>query len=336
MMARILAVFKARNLEFVRDRSAMAWSLFIPFVLVFGLGLIFSRGDTDQFTVAVHDAGSSGARDHPFFETRFINFVPVTDLDDAIAKVGRHQFDLLIQPRDAMRYWINPDSPAAYIVERLLLQVDPSAQQQAVSGAAVRYVDWLLPGILGMNMMFGCLFGIGYVIVRYRKNGFLKRLRATPLRAFEFIAAQALSRLVLTLGAVIFVFVAVKLILDIRMEGSYLALLLIAVLGGGAMISLSLTVASRIDSEELAGGLLNMLSFPMMLLSGVFFSLEGSPEWLQLLAQALPLTQMLVAARAVMLDGAGLADIALPLAILSAMTAAFLALSSVLFKWRFT
>jgi len=336
MMARILAVLKARNLEFVRDRSAMAWSLFIPFVLVFGLGLIFSRGDTDQFTVAVHDAATSGARAHPFFDTRFINFVTVTDLDEAVAKVGRHQFDLLIEPGDAMRYWINPDSPAGYIVERLLLQSDPNAQQQAVSGAAVRYVDWLLPGILGMNMMFGCLFGIGYVIVRYRKNGFLKRLRATPLRAFEFIAAQALSRLILTLGAVIFVFVAVKLILDIRMEGSYPALLLIAVLGGGAMISLSLTIASRIDSEELAGGLLNMLSFPMMLLSGVFFSLEGSPEWLQLLAQALPLTQMLVAARAVMLDGAGLADIALPLAILSGMTAVFLALSSVLFKWRFT
>jgi ABC-type multidrug transport system permease subunit len=314
----------------------MAWSLAIPFVLVFGLGLIFSNGDNNQFTVAVASSATPTVQTHPFLETRFINFVPVADIEDAIAKVGRHQFDLLIQPGIALRYWINPDSPAGYIVERLLLQTDATAEMQAVSGDAVRYVDWLLPGILGMNMMFGCLFGIGYVIVRYRKNGFLKRLRATPLRAFEFIAAQAISRLILTLSAVAFVFLAVKLMLDIRMEGSYMALLLIAILGGSAMISMSLTIAARINSEEFAGGLLNMLSFPMMLLSGVFFSLEGSPAWLQTLAKALPLTQMLIAARAVMIDGATLIDIAMPLTILLAMTAVFLSLSSVMFKWRFT
>lgn len=338
MIGRVLAVLKARNLEFVRDRSAMAWSIVIPFVLVFGLGMIFSRGDTDQFTVAVVGAEPAAmtAETHPFFATRFINFVAVEDLDDAAAKIARHQFDLMIAPGPTLRYWINPESPSGYIVERLLLQTDPGAEQQAVSGEAVRYVDWLLPGILGMNMMFGCLFGIGYVIVRYRKNGFLKRLGATPLSAFEFIVAQALSRLILTLAVVAFVFFAVKLVLGVRMEGSYLALLLVAVLGGTAMIALSLVVAARIDSEEFAGGLLNMMSFPMMLLSGVFFSLEGAPDWLQGIAQALPLTQMLIAARAVMIDGATLVDIAWPIGILTAMTAVFLSLGSALFKWRFS
>lgn len=338
MIGRVLAVLKARNLEFVRDRSAMAWSIVIPFVLVFGLGLIFSRGDTDQFTVAVAgtEPAAMTAETHPFFGTRFINFVAVEDRDDAIEKISRHQFDLLIEPGPTMRYWINPESPSGYVAERLLLQTDAKAEQQAVSGDAVRYVDWLLPGILGMNMMFGCLFGIGYVIVRYRKNGFLKRLGATPLSAFEFIVAQALSRLMLTLAVVGFVFLAVMLVLGVRMEGSYPALVLVAVLGGTAMIALSLMVAARIDSEEFAGGLLNMMSFPMMLLSGVFFSLEGAPQWLQTLAQALPLTQMLIAARAVMIDGATLIDIVLPLGILAAMTGIFLTLGSVLFKWRFS
>jgi len=338
MIRRILAVLKARNLEFVRDRSAMSWSIVIPFVLVFGLGLIFSRGDTDQYTVAVANTPASAmtASTHRFFATRFINFVPVEDLDDAIAKVSRHQFDLLIDPQGQLRYWINPDSPAGYIVERLLLQADPSAAQQEVEGEPVRYVDWLVPGILGMNLMFGCLFGIGYVIVRYRKNGFLKRLHATPLSAFEFITAQALSRLILTLSVAAFVFAAVKLMLGIRMEGNYLTLLLIAVLGCTALISLSLVIAARISSEEFAGGLLNMLSFPMMLLSGVFFSLEGSPGWLQSGAQALPLTQMLIAARAVMIDGASVIQVGPQLAILAAMTIVFLLLGSALFRWRFT
>ena len=337
MIMRILAVLKARNLEFVRDRSAMSWSIIIPFVLVFGLGLIFSRGDADQYTVAVigTPAAEMTADTHPFFATRFINFVAVDDVDAAVAQISRHQFDLLIEPRTPLRYWINPDSPAGYIVERLLLQSDALAEQQAVAGEPVRYVDWLVPGILGMNLMFGCLFGVGYVIVRYRKNGFLKRLHATPLSAFEFIVAQALSRLILTIAVAIFVFLCVKLLLDIRMDGSYWTLLLVAVLGCTALISLSLVIAARISSEEFAGGLLNLFSFPMMLLSGVFFSLEGSPQWLQGVAQALPLTQMLIAARAVMIDGAGLAQIAPQLVVLTAMTAVFLAFGSWLFRWRF-
>lgn len=338
MMGRMLAVLKARNLEFVRDRSAMAWSIVIPLVLVFGLGIIFSRGDTSQFTVAVAGVAPDAmvADTHAFFGTRFVNFVPVDDLEAAIAQVGRHQFDLLIAPGEPLRYWINPESPSGYVAERLLLQTDASANPQTVSGEAVRYVDWLLPGILGMNMMFGCLFGVGYVIVRYRKNGFLKRLGATPLTALEFIVAQALSRLLLTLAVVLFVFFAVKLLLDVRMEGSYLALLLVAVLGGTAMIALSLVVAARIESEEFAGGLLNMMSFPMMLLSGVFFSLEGSPDWLKAVSQALPLTQMLIAARAIMIDGAALVDVLAPLGILLAMTIVFLTLGATLFKWRFS
>ena len=94
-----------------------------------------------------------------------------------------------------MRYWVNTDSPKGYVVEKLLRAEHPAPSAKPVTGAAVRYVDWLFPGILGMNMMFSCLFGVGYVVVRYRKSGFLKRLHATPLTAFEFLSAQVLSRL---------------------------------------------------------------------------------------------------------------------------------------------
>jgi ABC-2 type transport system permease protein len=336
VIARILAVLKARNIEFVRDRSSLVWALVMPFVLVFGLAIVFSGSDADQFTVAVIDTPRALADiADPFYATRYVNFVTVTDVDAAVRKVGRHQFDLLFQREPSAHYWINPESPSGYIVERLLLQVDPSAEREIVTGEAVRYVDWLVPGILGMNMMFGCLFGVGYVVVRYRKNGFLKRLRATPLRAFEFITAQALSRLILTLGVQIVVFIGVKLFLDISMEGSYFALLLVALLGCTTLISLALVIAARINSEELAAGALNVLTFPMMLLSGVFFSLEGSPQWLQNLAAVLPLTQILNAARNVMIDGAGVADILPQLSILVAMTIVFLGLGAALFRWRF-
>lgn len=334
-MRRIWAVFRARNIEFLRDRASMAWAIFMPFGLVLGLGFIFSGEDTDQFTVGVLSAETSESpAQHAFLDTRYVEFVPVDDAGPAIVKVGRHELDLLVSFSPEVTYWVNPDSPAGYVAERLLLQADPGARREAVTGAAVRYVDWLVPGILGMNIMFSCLFGVGYVVVRYRKNGFLKRLQATPLNAFEFITAQALSRLTLTLLVQGGVFVAVLLLLDITMTGSYLALLTVAAVGCASLISLALVLAARVSSEELAGGVVNLLAFPMVLLSGVFYSLEGSPEWLQRLADLLPLTQMLTAARAIMIDGASLPQVMPQLGALTLMTALFLLAGSVMFRWR--
>ena len=202
------------------------------------------------------------------------------------------------------------------------------------SGRPIRYVDWLVPGVLGMNMMFSCLFGVGYVIVRYRKNGFLKRLNATPLKAIEFIAAQVASRLMLIMSITIAVYIGTDLLVGFYMAGSYGVLLLVALLGATSMISLGLLVAARVTSEELAGGLLNLLSWPMMFLSGVWFSLEGTYPWLQHAAQVLPLTQMLEAARAVMLDGAGILQVLPHLLALAVMSALFLALGAASFKWK--
>jgi ABC-type multidrug transport system permease subunit len=195
-------------------------------------------------------------------------------------------------------------------------------------------VDWLVPGVLGMNMMFSCLFGVGYVIVRYRKNGFLKRLNATPLKAFEFILAQVTSRLILTMSVTTLVFIGTHFLIGFYMSGSYWALLLVAVLGASSMISLGLLIAARVASEEFAGGLLNMLSWPMMFLSGVWFSLEGSPVWIQEIAKIFPLTQMLDGARQVMLDGKGVMDIWPQLLSLLATSTLLLSLGAVGFKWK--
>jgi ABC-2 type transport system permease protein len=233
-----------------------------------------------------------------------------------------------------VRYWVNPSSPKGYITEKLLLQADPAAHREPVSGDAVRYVDWLFPGILGMNLMFGCIFGVGYVVLRYRKTGFLKRLNATPLTAFEFLTAQVLSRLVLTAVVTSILFVGIGTLINFHVAGSMLLLFLIMLLGALSMIALGLTVAARVSSEEMVGGILNMLSWPMMLLSGVWFSLEGSPQWVQWIAQIFPLTHLLDAARAVMIDGAGIAAISNHLIYLAVTAVAFLAFGAWSFRWR--
>ena len=338
MLRRIYAIFVGRNREFVRDRSSLAWNLLLPVALVFGLSYAFD-GQRSEYTVGVlQDAPVIDASAHPFLETRYIRFVPYADVDTAMRKVERHQLDLLLDPGPPTRYWVNPDAAKGYFVELALLQSSSpgtaALEKQQVSGAAVRYADWVLPGILGMNMMFSCMFGVGYVVVRYRKNGFLKRLRATPLTALEFITAQVASRLVLIMVITSFVFIGTHLLLDTRMEGSYLTLFAVGLVGAISMVSLGLLVSSRVTSEELAGGLLNLINWPMMLLSGVWFSLEGTGEATQKLSQIFPLTHVLSAARAVSIDGATFAEVGPSLAALTALSVAFLLIGAKLFRWE--
>lgn len=337
MLKRIYAIFVGRNKEFIRDRSSLAWSLLLPIVLVFALAFAFD-GDRDEYKVGViQDADTIDETQHAYLSSRYIQFVPYSDQADALRKVSRHQLDLVVEFSPTVRYWVNPTSPKGHFAELSLLHnLQPTsalAVREDIGGEAVNYSDWVLPGILGMNMMFSSLFGVGYVVVRYRKNGFLKRLRATPLSALEFIIAQVASRLMLILLITTAIYVGTHWILDTRMEGSYLTLLLIAIVGATSLTSLGLVVSARVTSEELAGGLLNMINWPMMMLSGVWFSLEGAGETLQRIANIFPLTHILNAARAVMLDGATLADIAPSMIALSLLSVAFLALGARLFRW---
>jgi ABC transporter DrrB family efflux protein len=333
MMRRLLSVLHARNLEFVRDRGTLIFTLLLPVMLVIGMGFVFGGPERPLFKVGVL-APSIDRAAHPFLRERYVEFVPLPQEAAALQKLTHQQIDLLVDLRTPPRYWVNTDSPNGYIVEKLLLAAEPAARRQPVSGAALRYVDWLFPGILGMNMMFSCLFGVGYVVLRYRKSGFLKRLYATPLTAFEFLSAQVLSRLGLILFVTAILYVGIGAIIGFHNAGSTLLLLLLAIIGALSMIALGLTIAARFASEELVGGLLNLLTWPMMLLSGIWFSLEGSPRWVQWVAHIFPLTHVLDAARAVMLDGAGLAQIAPHLLFLAATALAFLAFGAWSFRWR--
>ena len=207
-------------------------------------------------------------------------------------------------------------------------------QQNFVEGEEIRYIDWVIPGILAMNIMFGALFGIGYVIVRYRKMGVLKRLRATPVSAVEFLAAQILSRLWLLLLVNGIIFVGMNFFVDFRMYGSYVDLLIIFTLGCICLICCGLVVAARISSEEVANGVLNLFSWPMMFMSGVWFSMEGAHPFMQKIALLLPLTHVTEAAREVMIDGAGLLDISDHLLVLSIASVVLLIIGARIFRWE--
>jgi ABC-type multidrug transport system permease subunit len=235
---------------------------------------------------------------------------------------------------EQQKYWINTESPGGYLAEKILTGIAPDQfAKQSVSGKQIRYLDWVIPGILSMNMMFSALFGVGFVIVRYRKNGMLKRLKATPVTAFEYLSAQVVSRMLLIMAVTVFVFYGTSLFVDFAMYGSHLNLFLVFALGAFSMISLGLVIAARIRSEETAGGLLNLFSWPMMFLSGVWFSLEGATPVMQTIAEVFPLTHVTAAARMIMIDGAGLVDISYHLIVLLLQSVLFLFIGSWFFKW---
>lgn len=345
------ALLAARNREFWRDRSALGWALAFPAFVIVGLYFAFGGSSQALYKVGLLDsttqqAAASDPALAPFLGLKYVDFVVEHDAAAAQKRVAHHQLDLLLAPGTPARYWVNTDSPKGYVLEQLLVATASVAAnapsttgkqplaRETLSGREVRYVDWVIPGVIGMNMMFGCLWGVGYVIVRYRANGVLRRFRATPVSAITFLSAQVVSRLLITLAITALIFFPSWWLLGFRVEGSLLALLAVTVLGALSMIAMGLVTATRTASIEVSGGILNFLTWPMMLLSGVWFSLEGADPWVHTLANLLPLTHFVDGARAVMIDGAPLAALWPHLATMAAMTVVFMAISAATFRWE--
>lgn len=331
-LRRFLAVLKARNLEFVRDRSTLIWNIAFPIMLIVGFALIFGNANP-VFKVGILSELDAYVSQPQITRSEQVGTVPYASQEQALAALRRHQIHLVLDV-DQRLYWINETSREGQVLEELLAWQDPEYRRRLIGGFEVRYVDWAMPGVLAMNIMFACLFGVGYVLVRYRKNGVLKRLHATPLSTLEFLGAHMASRLLLVMAVSACLLAGAIWALDIVMIGSYLNLAAVGLLGTLCLISLGLLIAARARSEELTGGLINFSTWPMIFLSGAWFSIEGAPYWLQLLAELLPLTHMVEAARMIMLDAASLAEVSYHLSVLVVMTVLFLSLGVLLFNWE--
>jgi ABC-type polysaccharide/polyol phosphate export permease len=344
---RLWAILHARNFEFFRDREAFGWNFLFPFLLIFGFAVIFKGDYRAHYKVGVFPVPigvsieqQTGNLPDAFVDFKAISLLGFETREAGVDKLKHHKIDLLIEAQSTpVRYWISDVSPGGAIVERLLKQALAApdscrSQKIDIQGIQIRYIDWLFPGILGMNMMFSALYGVGWVVVRYRKNGVLKRLKATPLTAFEYLTAQLLSRIFLLMFTLVIVWVGCDLFLHFIVVGSLLNLFVVFLVGSICMTALGLVIASRGTSEEFANGLLNFICWPMMFLSEVWFSIEGAPAWIKAFAKAFPLTHLLSAARKVMNEGQPLASVTPEILILASMTLAFLLTGAALFSWN--
>ena len=342
LLKRLWRLFVSRNKEFYRDRGSMAWNLLFPVLIIGGFAFAYGGKPKPLFSIGIIERGVISVSENPFTKWSYARLIPIASDDAAVAKakekIARHQLDLLVDLDGTTgRFWVNPTSPQGDTLEKMLASVKEISWRREVSdGQEVRFVDWLTPGIIGINMMFSALFGVGYVLVRYRKSGVLKRLKATPVRAWEFLLAQILSRFALIAVTTAMIFTGAILILGIPLRGSVVALAMVLASGTLCLISIGLIVAARVSSEELAGGLLNLMTWPMMFLSGVWFSLEGLNPWLQRASLLSPLTHMISACRAIMIDGAHWYEPTVlgPITILLVIASLGLSVGSWLFRWE--
>lgn len=343
---RLRTMIIARNREFFRDRAAFGWNFIFPFLIIAGFSIIFGDESRNLYKVGVFPQAEKKIIlknlkiPGKLKKMKYMEFIGFQSHEMGIKQLKNHRIDLLIESgKDKPPYWVNSTSPNGYIAEQILKatlatgEVENLGERKHINGVEIKYIDWLFPGILAMNMMFSSLWGVGYIIVRYRKNGVLKKLKATPLTAFEYLSAQMLSRIFVLMFSLVIVWVGCDLIFKFHMAGSYLNIFILFFAGGCSLTSLGLLVASRGISEEFTSGILNFITWPMMFLSEVWFSLEGAPEWVKGIAKIFPLTHMNQAIRKIMSDGAGLMDVGIELSVLIGITVLCLVMGAWLFSW---
>jgi ABC transporter DrrB family efflux protein len=211
---------------------------------------------------------------------------------------------------------------------------DPLPEEKALTEPGGRYIDFLIPGLLGMNLLGGGLFGVGFAVADMRVRKLLKRFQATPMRRSDFLLSLMFSRLTFTLLDIALLLGVSVVAFDIRVRGNPLAFCALIAVGGASFAGLGLLLGSRAKTMETAAGLVNAVMMPMWILSGVFFSSARFPQWAQPFIQLLPLTALNEGLRNVMNDGAGWEVLPYPLLVLGIWGSVCFAVALRIFRWR--
>lgn len=339
----------ARLREFFRRPAAVFWVYGFPLGLALILGAAFSDRPADKVRVDVRTDGPGGPTQAEAMSVVLLKDarVQLATGDEATTRnrLRTAKTDLVVTPgrdlNEAPTYLFEPNRPECglartvadvALMRRVGTYLPPTEVTLDEPGG--RYIDFLIPGLLGINLMGGGLWGVGFVVVDMRVRKLLKRFLATPMRRTDFLLALMLSRLIFTLIEIVLLLTFSYLVFDIRLRGDPTAFAALVVVGGAAFAGVGLLVASRAETIETVSGLMNAVMLPMYLLSGVFFASDRFPEAMQPVIQLLPLTALNEGLRAVMNDGAGWSAAARPLAIMAAWGVACYVLAFRLFRWR--
>jgi len=327
--------------EFAREPEAVFWAFIFPILMSVTMALAFPGSGNKPAIVGVEPgAGAAAVREALAHEPDItVRDLPPGGEERALRQGEVH---LLVVPATPPTYRFDPER-AESRVARLLVDAalkraagrtepfTPREERLQVPGS--RYVDWLIPGIVGLGVMSNGLWGIGFPIVTARMRKLLKRLVASPMRKREYLMAQVIGRLAVLPPEAGAPLIFGVFVLGMPVRGSVLAICVVCLIGALAFGGLGLLLASRARTFEAISGLMNLATVPMWILSGVFFSASNFPDAMQPFIQALPLTALIDALRAVILEGARLGGQTAAVAVLALWTIASFAAGLKLFRW---
>lgn len=332
----------ARLREFLREPEALFWVFAFPVLLALALGLAFRGKAPEKIPVGI----TKGPRAVATADALGSSPGLAARVYEALA--GREalrtgKISLLVEEEGGLVYRFDPTRPDARAAR---LEVDDALQRAAgredplrpresrVAEPGSRYIDFLVPGLLGMNLMGTGMWGLGFSIVNARVRKLLKRLAATPMRRSEYLLSQMLARLVFLIFEVAILVGFGWLAFGVAVHGSLVALALVSFLGAASFSGLGLLISSRTKTIEGVSGLMNLVMLPMWLLSGTFFSWERFPEAVHPVIRALPLTALNDALRAVMTEGRPLSALGLELGVLTVTGVVSFLVAVRIFRWQ--
>ncbi|HVS30352.1 MAG TPA: ABC transporter permease [Thermoanaerobaculia bacterium] len=332
----------ARFKEFLRETEAMFWVFGFPLLLTLALGFAFREKPPDRIPVGVAAGPKAGQRvaalaKSPALQPRI--YEPAAGRE----ALRRGKISLFVEGDEAPVYRLDPTRPEARTAR---VEADGALQSAAgrrdvfasrdevVREQGSRYIDFLVPGLLGMNLMSTGMWGMGFSVVNARMKKLLKRLVATPMRKSDYLIAQFLSRLVFLVFEVTVLVIFAWLVFGVSIHGSIVVFALICFVGGTAFAGLGLLIAARVRTLEAVSGLMNLVMVPMWICSGIFFSYERFPEAVKPIIRALPLTALNDALRGVMNDAATLGEVLPQLANLVVWTLVSYIVALKVFRWQ--
>jgi ABC transporter DrrB family efflux protein len=343
-MRSLWALSAVRLKLFFREPGSMFWTFGFPLLVTVALGVAFRNQGQAKAPVAII-AGPGAAELSAALVGQRAVAARVVDAAEAARELRTGEAVLAIEsagPGAPVVFRYDPTRPEALATRRLaddLVQIHAGrrdivvAQDQTQVSRGGRYVDWLVPGLLGLQLLNGAMWGAAFNIVNARQRKLLKRLAATPMRRGDYLLSYRVSGLVFVPLQVFVLFAFARLTFGVVIQGSSLAVLGLAFLGSWAFAGLGLLCASRAQNSETANGLINLVTLPMMVFSGVFFSSSRFPAALQPAIRILPLSAFNEALRHVVNDGASVFSQGFPLAVLAAWTVVTSVLAVRLFRW---
>jgi ABC-type multidrug transport system permease subunit len=335
----------ARLREFYREPEAVFWSYIFPLLLIIGLGIAFRNRPVDQMIVDIETGPQSEAAASALrAKSQFLVTTGEPALCEMRLRTGKTQLVVSASGNPpAYKYHFDPSRPESVLARNA---VDDALERAAGRGDLLkttdetasepggRYVDFLVPGLLGMSLMGGGLWGVGFVTVDMRIRKLVKRFLATPMKKSEFLAALMVSRMLFMIPEVFIVLLFAHYVFGVVYYGSLWTVALLVLIGATMFAGIGLLVASRAKTIEAVSGLMNLVMLPMWMLSGIFFTSDRFPAAVQPLIKILPLTPLIDALRSVMLEGSSLSSQAPRIGIMAAWGLLSFAVALRIFRWQ--